>query len=166
MLGVAALLLSAHQVACGQGTSVNAASMTWYGVYQTRNDKAVEDASALDGNRVVSTGIVPPTTNSDQIPAILDTRFGFGFTLSGSPVGALVNVHVVRNFPAVGAVSGKTGEHHVREEGDLTLRIGQKDLFIGYLFDHQYELVPGIWSFEVWQDSRKLLEKSFSVYIP
>jgi hypothetical protein len=166
MLGVVGLLLLAHQTACGQGPSVSEASLTWYGVYQTRDDKAVADASTLDGSRVVSKGIVPPRSNSDRIPAILDTRFGFGFTLSGRPVGALVNLHMVRNFPAVGAVSGKTGERHVREEGDLTLGIGQTDLFIGYLFSHDYELVPGIWSFEIWQDNRKLLEKSFNVYIP
>jgi hypothetical protein len=43
--------------------------------------------------------------------------------------------------------------------------VGQKSLVVGgYAFDDQDELVPGLWSLELWQSDRKLLEKSFVLY--
>jgi hypothetical protein len=36
----------------------------------------------------------------------------------------------------------------------------------GYAFDDQWEIIPGIWIFEVWVEGQKLAEKSFTVTIP
>ena len=126
----------------------------------------VKDESALLGERTVSTGIEAPTANNDQVPAILHTRFGFGFTLSGELVGRLVRLRWVRNFPPPGLINAKTGERHLREESEITVRAGDKDLFVGYLFDADEELALGPWSFELWQGDRELLEKRFVVYRP
>jgi hypothetical protein len=42
----------------------------------------------------------------------------------------------------------------------------QKNLFVGYAFEDQDELVPGLWSLELWQGDRRLLGKGFIVYRP
>ncbi len=167
-LGFAALFLALldQPAALAQQGSSAEARLTWYGVYRANNDSHVKDDSALLGEKTVSTGIEPPATNSDRIPAILHTRFGFGFTLSGAPAGSLVRLRWVRNFPPAGLVNAKTGERHRREASEITVRAGDAGLFVGYLFDAEEELAPGPWSFELWQGDRELLEKSFVVYRP
>jgi hypothetical protein len=158
--------LICNHTASAQEASITDAHVTWYGVYQTSNDSFVEDKSSLAGKRIVSTGIVPPKINGDRIPAILNSRFGFGFSLSGVPAGGLVRIRYVRNFPAVGILNAKTGERHFNEQGEFRIGVDRKDLFVGYSFDEHDELVAGVWSFELWHGSRKLLEKSFTVYKP
>jgi Domain of unknown function (DUF3859) len=140
------------------------ARMTWYGVYAAHGDAAIEDKSSFTKKRTVSREIVPPEINSDQFPAVLGSRFGFGFILSGAPMSAIVKLKIVRNFPAEGIIDSKTGERHFHEQGEYTTV--NRDLFFGYIFDRDDELVPGLWSFEVWDDDHKLLEKSFTVYKP
>jgi hypothetical protein len=33
----------------------------------------------------------------------------------------------------------------------------------GYAFDEPWEVVPGVWTIEIWQGDRKLLERSFTI---
>ena len=160
------LLLFSQPAAFAQEAAIAEARLTWYGVYRARDDSIVKDETALLGERTVSTGIEAPKTNSDRIPAILHTRFGFGFALSGAPVGGLVRLRWVRNFPPPGLINSKTGERHRREENEIVVRAGDRDSFLGYLFDDNDELAPGPWSFEIWQGDRELLEKTFIVYRP
>ena len=63
-------------------------------------------------------------------------------------------------------VNPKTGQKFLKEQVELNLGIDRKDLFIGYLFEEDFTLVPGVWTFEVWNGNRKLLEKKFTVYKP
>src|SRR5262245_26577956 len=152
-----------------QESWITDARVTWYGVYQAGHDKVVEDKSSFTGTRTVSTGIVPPTVNSDRIPAILNSRFGFGFVLSGTPTDAgvkLVKLRFVRNFPAAGITDVKTGERRFREQGEYNMDVALKEHLCGYIFERDDELVPGLWSFEVWHGDRKLVEKSFTAYKP
>jgi len=160
------LLLLCQPAALAQEGSIAEARLTWYGVYRANDDSIVKDDGALLGERTVSTGIEAPTTNSDRISALLHTRFGFGFTLSGEPAGRLVRLRWVRSFPPPGLTSSKTGERHLREESEIVVRAGDRNLFVGYLFDANEELAPGPWSCELWQGDRELLEKSFVVYRP
>jgi hypothetical protein len=158
--------LLGHAAALAQAGSIPEARVTWYGVYRANDDRLVKDDSALLGERTVSTGIEPPTANSERIPAVLHSRFGFGFTLSGVLVGRLVRLRWVRNFPPPGLLDTKTGDRHMREESEIVVRAGDANLFVGYLFDADEELAPGPWSFELWQGDRELLERSFTVYRP
>jgi hypothetical protein len=158
-------LLFPHPV-WAQEASVTGARMLWYGVYQAGSTTTIEDKASPTGRRTVSSGIVPPKVSSDRIPAILNTRFGFGYVLMGSPANAVAKMRHVRNFPAGGIVNPKTGQRYFKEQVELNLGVSQKDLFIGYLFEENFTLVPGVWHFEVWNGNRKLLEKRFTVYKP
>ena len=163
------VLLLGCYAALAQETWITDARVTWYGVYQAGHDKVVDDKSSFTGIRTVSTGIVPPTVNSDRIPAILNSRFGFGFVLSVTPTDAgakLVKLRFVRNFPADGIADPKTGERRLREQGEYNFDISQSEYLCGYIFDRGEELVPGQWSLEVWHGNRKLVEKSFTVFKP
>lgn len=155
-----------HPTASAQQASVTGARLLWYGIYQAGSTSVIEDKTSATGTRTVSTGITPPQINSDRIPAALNTRFGFGYALTGTPADGVAGITHVRVFPPAGIVDPKTGERHTSERLETNFRIDRNDLFIGYLFDHDVQLVPGAWLFQVWNGNRKLLEKSFTVYMP
>lgn len=165
-VAVLSCFLFFHQPACAQDASVTGARMIWYGVYQAGSITTIEDSASPTGRRQVSTGIVPPKVNSDRIAAIPNTRFGLGYRLIGSPAGAIAKIRHVRTFPPGGMVNPKTGQKYLKEQVELNLGIDRKDLFIGYLFEEDFTLVPGVWTFEVWNGNRKLLEKKFTFYKP
>jgi hypothetical protein len=141
------------------------AHMTWFDVYQTDPDAIGADDSAVHGKRTVSSGITPPTTNSDRIRADLNSRFGFGFTLTGAPDGTLIHLRLVRRFPAPGLFNNKTGGRRIGEDSILAFRVGQKELFYSYKFELPAERVSGVWTLEIWQGERRLLEKSFTIVV-
>jgi hypothetical protein len=165
-IAILSLLLLFHYPVWAQEASVTGARMLWYGVYQAGSTTTIEDKASPTGRRTVSSGIVPPTVNSDRIPAALNTRFGFGYVLMGSPANAVAKIRHVRNFPAEGIVNPKAGQRFFKEQVELNLGVSRKDLFIGYLFEENFTLVPGVWHFEVWNGNRKLLEKRFTIYKP
>lgn len=158
--------LTFPHTALAQQASVTSARLLWYGVYQAGSSSVIEDKTSATGARTISSAITPPQVNSDRIPAALNTRFGFGYALTGSPAGGTSGITHVRVFPPAGIVDPKTGERHTSERVQTNFRIDRDDLFIGYLFDHEMQLVPGVWLFQVWSGDQKLLEKSFTVYTP
>jgi hypothetical protein len=162
---VPVMLMLGCLAASGQEASAPEARMVWYGCYSVEHDRVIADPGALDGHRTVSTGIVPPASNEDRIPAVLHTRFGFGFTLSSLPVDGIVRYRFVRKYPAPGLRSG-TGEQVLTDESDVTAWASEKVFLAGYVFDEDRETVPGVWTLQVWQGDHELLEKSFTVYTP
>jgi hypothetical protein len=46
-----------------------------------------------------------------------------------------------------------------RQEGGEIGRV----FYESYHFDHDWEMVPGAWSFEIWYDGRKLTEQKLTV---
>ena len=154
------------QYATAQEAKVSGAKIVWYGVYKVGESKEVPDKSSPTGTRLLSSGIIPPSTSSDRIPAVLGTRFGVGYVLEGGPPGAQAKVRHVRLFPPGGIVNSKTGQRADSLDVELSYPVDTKDLFLGYPFRESFELVPGVWTFQVWNGSRKLLEKQFTVYRP
>jgi hypothetical protein len=115
-----------------------------------------------------ATGTVTPIDNitlaatTHTIPAQIGVRFGFHFTLSGEPDGATVTLHEVTIFPAPGLTNPSTQQTKAKSEFDWTAILG-KTTFKGYTFQHDWELVPGTWTLQVWYQGRELAEQSFNV---
>jgi hypothetical protein len=159
-------LLACIPRAYAQEASIAGATMLWYGVYTAGSTAVIADPATPTGTRTVSTGITPPNINSDRIPAILNTRFGIGYVLDGTPADGVARIRHVHTFPPGGIVNPATAETNFSEQGEYNFAINRKDLFTGYLFERDFTLVPGVWKFEVWNGDRLLLEKSFTVYKP
>jgi hypothetical protein len=99
------------------------------------------------------------------VPATLGTRFGFLYTLIGKPNGAVISLKFVDRFPPPGLRNPAAGKTQLRGEYSLQKDMGSKN-YKDYGFDEDWELVPGTWTFEIWQDDRKLAEQSFTVVKP
>jgi hypothetical protein len=162
------LLLPGTSVLAQQGT-VTGATVTWYGEYQVRSTTETKDAKAVTGSYFTSTLVGRPTTNNDQIAIEPDVRFGFGYRLLGSPGSAVVDIKHVRRFPPEGIFNPSTGQRVYFEERDLQFAIDRDDLYVGYYLGDDPEHpsnIPGVWTFEVWHNNRKLIDKSFTLYRP
>jgi hypothetical protein len=96
------------------------------------------------------------TTN---VPARIGTRFGFRYRIRGAPQNAPITLTLVGKHPLY--TNPKTGKTSTRDQYQLLSWIG--DTYTSYSFDETWELVPGIFTFEVWHQEKKLCEQSFTV---
>jgi hypothetical protein len=100
--------------------------------------------------------LVVATTN---IPAQAGTRFGFRYTIRGSPSNAPILLTMVCEHPPL--KDPKSGKIQTRDEYDLQSWIGQT--YTSYLLEAEDELLPGNWRFEVWHKRKRLCQQSFTV---
>jgi len=97
-----------------------------------------------------------------EIEAKPGTHFGFRYRVDGRPNGREVPLTAVLLYPQPGVKNPTTGNTIVRAEHTLRLKIGNTS-YRGYVFEHEWELVPGTWTFELWDGERKLSSQSFEI---
>jgi hypothetical protein len=98
---------------------------------------------------------------TNTIPAKLGTKFGFRYRIVGDSWGAPVTIKVVTLYPPAGAVSPKMGLIHTASLLK-TARIGASNA-IAYSADEPWEMVPGVWTIQLWVGSKKLAERTFNM---
>ena len=103
-------------------------------------------------------------SKGDVVPAILGVRFGFRYEIKGDEFEG-GRVVILTKFKYPGLTDRKTGK--VFHETELVRhgKVGHSS-YVGYVFEREWELVPGKWSFEIHRDGNKVAEKSFTVYKP
>jgi len=138
--------------------SVTGATVTEVGIYTARVVKTFDVPAVVGGTNqgLDSFTLVQATTN---VTARVGTRFGFRFTIHGKPSNAPVALTMVGEHPPL--KDPATGKTQTRDEYQLESWIGQT--YTSYSFDHEWELIPGKWKFEVWHRGKKLCEQSFTV---
>jgi Domain of unknown function (DUF3859) len=95
------------------------------------------------------------------VPAKLGVQFGFRYRLEGGPEGAPVVLRRVTRFPApVSPPDGPPAQ--AVSENNIGVRIGATS-YLGYGFDHAWELVKGLWSLEIWYGQRRLAGQEFEI---
>jgi len=65
-------------------------------------------------------------------------------------------------FPKPGLRNPETNEVHEFDEHVITRTIGDNH-YRGHRFEYDWELVPGIWTFEIRYGQQKMIEQSFTV---
>ncbi len=101
--------------------------------------------------------------DSPDVAGKAGTQFGVEFRLEGTPAGDGVTLHAVFTFPPQGIRNPNTGDMmHVAKIAFPNMKIGALCL-IGYGFDNGWEIVPGVWTEQIWYQNRMLAERSFTV---
>jgi hypothetical protein len=138
--------------------SVTGATVTEVGIYTARVIKKFDVPTVTKGTNegIDSFSLVQATTN---VPARIGTRFGFRYTIHGTPSNAPVVLTMVGEHPAF--KNPKTGKFETRDMYELESWIGQT--YTSYSLDHDWELTPGKWKFEVWHKGTKLCGQFFMV---
>ncbi len=158
-----ALLLSllAASGAYAQTPQIDRIDVVEYGIYTTTATGEVSAPGTASGTRSIVTDVRHAATTR-TVPAQKGAEFGFRYTVVGAPAGAIVPIHFVTIFPAPGLRNPATQQVKDRSEYDVNVAIGQTS-FKSYGLDNDWEVVPGVWTMQIWYQGRKLAEQKFTV---
>ncbi len=157
--------LASGQPAFAQKANVTGATITWYGNL-TATTKVVKDADNATGERYIGSGGVPPTTNSDQITLIPNTKFGFGFALFGTPKGATVELVEAVKYPSPGIPDISTGALKLSDQAPFTYTIGPGNNIFFVIGSNPSKWPTGVWTLQLLNGGTVLAEKSFTLSHP
>ncbi|MBX9778298.1 MAG: DUF3859 domain-containing protein [Xanthobacteraceae bacterium] len=140
------------------GSEVSGIRIVEAGIYTARTVKNSDpDSSAPE--TVDSVRLLESTT---VIPASKGIRFGFRYQIVGAARGQQIKLGMVTVFPLPGLRTPTNQTPSLRSATILQRTVGTI-AFRGYHFDHDFEILPGLWSFEFWYKGRKLAKQDFCV---
>lgn len=99
------------------------------------------------------------------VAAKLGVRFGFRYRVTGTPPGVYGPLKMVWRFPPPGIV-GSDPAHPVQLEVVEFGAASNDSYVITMSLESAADLVPGIWTFEIWAGDQKLTEQNFEVLAP
>jgi hypothetical protein len=119
----------------------------------------VSEPGSLTGARhaVSKVALIESTTN---VPARIGTSFGFRVKFLGTPSNEVVPCTAKCLHPKL--TDPSSGRSSQVDQWDIS-GLSRQDGYVGYTLDNDWELVPGQWTLQVFQDSRLVLEKTFNV---
>jgi hypothetical protein len=145
-----------------QSPGLDGAAILWAGIYRAEVVGFTPQPRTATGktNQLANIEKLETTTT---VRARLGVSFGFEFKLEGAADLAQAPVTMVVVLPKAGLRNPDTQKHITREEWQPSLKRAGDVMFVGYSLEHTWEVVPGLWKFEIWQNERKLGEQSFCV---
>ena len=120
-----------------------------FGTYAKRSSMALSDDYSC-------------VQHSDTIVAKLGTRFGLRYTVNGDPPRGVFELERVRLYPPPGMWDSTSGSYQTRVSYKVSGRTGETN-FMGYVFDRDTELKLGVWTFQLWSDGKKFVERQFVI---
>jgi hypothetical protein len=99
------------------------------------------------------------------IAARIGARFGFRYRVTGTTPGVYAPLKMVWRFPPPGIV-GADPAHPVELEVVEFDATSNDNYVITMSLESTSDLVPGIWTFEIWSGDKKLAEQKFEVLAP
>jgi hypothetical protein len=156
---ISLLLLTFSSRLLAQPHHIDRVDITNWGRYDVVIAKSIDDRHLAGGrqNVVADRKNLEPTAT---IAARLCVSFGFEYVLVGTPTNVDVPIRMVTRFPAAGVRNPETGLTTHRHEAIVMRTIGRLH-FRSYTLEREWEVVPGTWTFELWDGDRKLVERSF-----
>jgi hypothetical protein len=165
----AALSTAAAQTATviAPAATVSGVTVTNAGTYTGQSVSAPSRAGQLSPTGTIGSAVDWHfVSTSTEVAAQVGTQFGIEFRIDGKPVGEGVTLHLVLNFPPQGIRNPNTGDMmHTANIAFPNMKIGALCL-LGYGFDNSWEIVPGVWTEQIWYQDRMLAERTFSVSKP
>jgi hypothetical protein len=145
----------------GEAVRVEDIQIVDIGIYDAEVKTRVEDPSLVSGGRRLVSNI-KFVGKTDRVPGRLGVQFGYRYKIIGEPAGATVPLKFVLRYPEPGLKNPKNGATRLVDEFTQDRTIG--DIHArGYGFDSAWEIVSGVWTFEVWYQDRMLKDQKFTV---
>jgi Domain of unknown function (DUF3859) len=152
-------LLIGVGAAQAQAPHIDRLDITDFGTYKVERGTAIRNEQGL---KTATVARDPERLEFRTIiPAQIGTTFGVRYKVIGTPEDADVTIRKIISFPPPGLQPSR-GKFVLRDESVENTRIGET---VGalYTLEDSFELVPGIWTFELWDGDRKLLTRSFTL---
>ena len=135
-----------------------------YGIFSSDIEEVIEDESLAEGEHSININY-SLIKQTDEIPGRIGTEFGFHVLIKGKPHGEEVTIDHVILYPSAGLKNPATDEVHHKDSLQFTATTG-KSFYRCYTFEHHWEIVPGTWTYQLWYEGKKLVEKKFRIYVP
>jgi Domain of unknown function (DUF3859) len=160
LLACALFLVACSAAARAQAPDAQQAEIQWAGVFRARVVGTIEQPDTAIGRTNQLAGIEKLQTTT-TVPARLGVSFGLEYRLSAVGGAGAATIQVVIIPPKAGLLNPANPRRIFRETWrPSSVPIGAPTL-IGYRLEHDWEIVPGLWRFEIWHGERKLGEQSF-----
>jgi hypothetical protein len=162
--------------------TVDRIDITEYGIYTTDTAATTTAPGTATGkiDEVANNKLVQSTTT---VPARQGVEFGFRYKIIGQPVAAppqtgttilgmqigaqpvsppvaTVNLKYVTHIPKPGMRNPETGNVTLTNVFYQEHKVG-KEQYRLYRLTDRWEVVPGVWTLEIWDGDRKLLSQDF-----
>ena len=142
---------------------VDRAEILEMGIYRAQARTARQNKNSPTGGiRALAT--VALVKRTATIPPQRGMHFGIRYVLRGFPRGARVPIRIVQHYPKAGLHNPRTNKTTYVYRKSSFKTIGYPS-FEGYHLGSDWELVPGIWRFEIWYKGRKLAEQTFELKV-
>ena len=132
---------------------------TDYGVYAV--DRKIHGRDSLGINTATGSNI-RHTATLRTIPAQIGTTFGFQFRIIGKPYDAPIDLRGVVKFPLPGMIVPSSTTPVAQDQSKIQTRIGEP-VYFSYTIEDSFELVPGVWTMEIWHGDRRLGAQTFTL---
>jgi len=157
----ATALLCVVGLAAAQSARVDRLEILNAGFYTSHVTGQVKNSGSPTGTEITEEKVTF-LKGAPANAASVGTIFGVQARLFGQPENANVVLREVWNLPAPGTTDPKTGNNYRQVTFNFTARIGSVQTR-GYGFDNSWEVLRGVWTQEIWQGDRKLLERSYTI---
>ncbi len=136
-----------------------------FGLFEPVGQQTITpDSHALSGKALHSPG-VHFTKQTTQVPATLGVLFGFSFNLTGVTEQGSAEYKKVITHPPIRNAKGE-----IEREYSTTITRPTNNGYLysvcGYRLNRPEELVPGVWTFEIWYHDKTIVSQSFTVLGP
>jgi len=135
-----------------------------WGVYTLLRGGEPVDSPKTSTGKALSKPVITRDRTTDRIPLIKDKYMAYQYRLSNLP-GRMVKLRRVLKHPEFKLPDGTTSTG-----SDFTinkkLERGEVFAFDAYALNEDYEMVEGEWVFQIWYESKMLVEQKFTTYWP
>ena len=140
-----------------------------YGIYNAQRKGRLRDNPDTNTGKINTLSVLEHGETTNRIPLVKDTYFAYRYRiynfLENDGKKPRVELRKVLIHPTMTLPDGSTtnGWDRIENEG---VSVGQVIEFDGYVFNEDYELVEGEWTFQIWYRDKKMVEQKFTTYRP
>ena len=153
------LVLGFSGIAQAQSVEIDRIAIIDSGIY------SVSSGSDADKSPSGSDAGIKLIKKTSTIEARIGVTFGFQYVVVGRPRSEQVQLTEITLFPPPGLKDPKVKSMMLRHEQQIDVAIGELDATL-FTLEHDWELVPGKWIFELRQGDRLLASETFEVVKP
>ena len=133
--------------------------VTEFGIYAVDVSTQGSNSAGI-GQSTVSNPRLAVSTHT--VPAQRGVTFGFKYRVIGSSAGNEVELTKITTFPPPGLRPPGASGPVTKTERTLRNKVGETR-FTSYVLSNDYEVVPGVWTIELWAGGRRLASESFTL---
>jgi hypothetical protein len=160
---VFALFLLFATIATASAQSATKVEVYEFGTYTSEG--GVEVGMTRQGIVRSQTSGIRQLEATRKVLGRLGVEFGFRYRLVGPRFGTVLPLTIIAKFPPPGVLA-RDSQKPIQQDDYVDVAAAGKEDFLTWTFEMRSDLVPGIWTFEIWSGDKKLAEQSFEVILP